>query len=185
MFHRWLRDPEMGPYQSWGNGSAMRVSPVGWAFEDVDRVLAEARRTAEVTHDHPEGIRGAEAVALAVFLARHDADRDEIRRRVAAHAGYALDRAVDDIRPGYVFTESCQQTVPEAIACFLAARDFEHAVRLAISLGGDADTLACIAGAIAEAHWRGVPEPIAGEVRSRLAPDLVAVLDRFESWRPR
>jgi ADP-ribosylglycohydrolase len=161
----------------------MRVSPVGWAFEREDDVVREAARTAAPTHDHSEGIRGAEATALAVYLARHGADKVEIRRRVAAHSGYDLGRTVDEIRPGYSFNESCNRTVPEALTCFLEARDFEHAVRLAVSLGGDADTLACIAGAVAEAHWGGVPEPIRNEVMARLVPDLCEVLERFENWR--
>lgn len=182
-FFRWLHDETMGPYGSWGNGSAMRVSPVGWAFDRAEDVVREARRTAEPTHDHPEGIRGAEAAALAVFLARHGADTSEIRARVVAHSGYDLGRTVDEIRPDYTFNESCQRTVPEALTCFLEARDFEHAVRLAISLGGDADTLACITGAVAEAHWGGVPEAIRSEVLARLAPDLRAEVERFEAWR--
>jgi ADP-ribosylglycohydrolase len=173
----------MGPYQSWGNGSAMRVSPVGWAFGREEDVLREARRTAEPTHDHPEGIKGAEAVALAVFLARHGAGKDEIRKRVAAHSGYDLGRTVDEIRPTYSFDVSCMGTVPEALTCFFEANDYEHCVRLAVSLGGDSDTLACIAGGIAEAHWVGLPELIRGEVLARLAPDLRAEVERFEAWR--
>lgn len=183
-FHTWLRDPTMGPYQSWGNGSAMRVSPVARAFDSTDRMLEEARRSAEVTHDHPEGIRGAEAAALAVFLAIHGAEKAEIRRRVAAHSLYDLDGSVDEIRPEYRFQESCAGSVPQSILCFLESTDFEHAVRLAISMGGDADTMACIAGAIAEAHFGGVPEPIADGVRARLADDLIEILDRFDLRYP-
>ena len=183
-FHVWLRDSSMGPYQSWGNGSAMRVSPVARAFDSERRVLEEALRSAEVTHDHPEGIRGAEAVALAVFLALHGAEKKDIKARVAAHSGYLLDSSVEEIRPDYQFQESCAGSVPQSIVCFLESRDFENAVRLAISLGGDADTMACIAGAIAEAHYGGVPEPIARAVRARLSPELLEVLDRFESRYP-
>jgi len=183
-FHTWLSDPSRGPYRSWGNGSAMRVSPVARAFETEARVLEEARRSAEVTHDHPEGIRGAEAVALAVFLALQGADKSEIKNRVASHSGYDLDASVDDIRPAYRFEESCHGSVPQSIICFLESSDFEHAVRLAISLGGDADTMACIAGAIAEAHYGGVPQAIAGPVRELLSPDLRDVLERYEARFP-
>ena len=183
-FHRWLHDPAMGPYRSWGNGSAMRVSPVARAFQSVDRVLEEARRSAEVTHDHAEGVRGAEAVALAVFLALHGADKLEIKRKVAGHSHYSLDASVDEIRPTYSFDESCLGTVPQSIVCFLESTDFEHAVRLAISLGGDADTMACVAGAIAEAHYGSVPDEIAATVRGLLSADLIDVVDRFRDRYP-
>src|SRR5262245_11648506 len=179
-FYHWLYDHTMGPYQSWGNGSAMRVSPVALAFDSLERVIEEARRSAEVTHDHPEGIRGAEATAIAVFLARHGADKDEIKREVTARSGYELDHTVDEIRPNYSFDESCALTVPPAIRCFLESRDYEHAVRLAISLGGDADTLAAITGGIAAAHYGGVPQPIADRVRALLPPDLLTEVDRFD-----
>lgn len=184
MFHDWLRDPSMGPYQSWGNGSAMRVSPVARVSETEDRILKEARRSAEVTHDHPEGIRGAEAVALAVFLARHGEDKSGIKRRVAIHSGYSLDASVEEIRPDYRFQESCHGSVPQSIICFLESNDFEDAIRQAISLGGDADTMACIAGAIAEAHYGGVPQSIADPVRELLSPDLRDVVDRYEARFP-
>jgi len=183
-FFEWLHDSTMGPYESWGNGSAMRVSPVARAHSDERRVLEEARRSAEVTHNHPEGIRGAEAVALAIFLALHGADKREIKTRVAAYSGYSLDQTVDEIRPHHKFNESCAGCVPESILCFLESNDFEEAVRLAISLGGDADTMACIAGSIAEAHYGGVPQHIAAPVRERLAPDLLEVLDRYEARFP-
>jgi ADP-ribosylglycohydrolase len=183
-FHHWLHDPEAGPYQSWGNGSAMRVSPVARAFGSVRRVLDEARRSAEVTHDHPEGIRGAEAVALAVFLALHGADKSEIKREVASHSSYSLDASVDEIRPSYRFEVSCRGSVPQSIMCFLESADFEHAVRLAVSLGGDTDTMACIAGAIAEAHYGGVPDRIATSARGLLSPDLNEVLGRFQDRYP-
>lgn len=162
----------------------MRVSPVARACESERQVIEEARRSAEVTHDHPEGIGGAEAVALAVFLALHGAEKKEIRARVAAHSGYALDSSVEETRPDYQFQESCAGSVPQSIICFLESRDFEDAVRLAISLGGDADTMACIAGAIAEAHYGGVPRHIVGAVQERLSSDLTEVLERFESRFP-
>lgn len=178
-FGRWLADASMGPYNSWGNGSAMRVSPVGLAFDTVEKVLAEAERSAVATHNHPEGIRGAQAVALAVFFAAHGADKHSIRAEIEGRVGYRLDRSVAEIRPDYAFTESCQGSVPESIICFLESEDFVAAVRLAISLGGDADTMACIAGAIAEPFYGGVPLDVAQPVRERLTPELLKIVDRF------
>ncbi|MCA8962159.1 MAG: ADP-ribosylglycohydrolase family protein [Planctomycetes bacterium] len=179
-FREWITQDPPRPYGSWGNGSAMRVSPIGFAAEDLDAAIVEARRTAEITHDHPEGIRGAEATAAAVFLARTGVARDELRRVITERFGYALDFTIDDIRADYSFKESCAQTVPQAIVAFLDSSDFEHAIRLAISLGGDADTLACITGGIADAHYGGVPTEIAEETRKRLDPELLAVVRRFE-----
>ena len=179
-FYRWLLSDDAGPYNSWGNGAAMRVSPVGFALNSVDAVLAEAARSAAVTHDHPEGIKGAQATALAVFLARSDADKEIIKAEIAGRFGYDLTRCLNAIRPGYRFDVSCQGSVPESLIAFLESADYESAVRNAISLGGDADTMACIAGGIAHAFYGSVPEPIAGEVRTRLPDGLLDVLDRFE-----
>ncbi|MFW5941993.1 MAG: ADP-ribosylglycohydrolase family protein [Chloroflexota bacterium] len=178
-FIKWIFEPEVRPYNSWGNGSAMRVSPVGFAFDDPDTVLREARRSAEVSHNHPEGIKGAQATALAVLLARQGAGREELRAALSDRFGYDLQRTVDQIRPHYSFDVSCQGSVPEAIVAFLDSEDYEHAVRLAISLGGDADTQACIAGAIAHAFYREVPPHIAGPVLERLPEDLTDVAQRF------
>ena len=178
-FRRWIFDEAMGPYGSYGNGSAMRVSPIGWAFSSVDEVLAEAERSAAVTHSHPEGIKGAQAVALAIFLARTGSGRDEIRAEISTRFAYDLDRTVEEIRPTYAFDVTCQGSVPEAIVAFLDSESVEHSIRLAISLGGDADTQAAIAGSIAEALYGGVPPEIAEPVRHRLTPDLLAILDRF------
>jgi ADP-ribosylglycohydrolase len=177
-FIRWIHDPGMGPYDSWGNGSAMRVSPVGWALGDAEAVLAEGERTAAVSHDHPEGIRGAQAVALSIFLLRRGSSRKDLSREIETRFGYDLSRTPDEIRPGYGFDVSCQGSVPEAISCFLHTEGFEEAVRAAVSLGGDADTQACIAGALAEAEG-GVPPDIAERVRHRLTPEMLDVLDRF------
>ena len=174
-FRKWIWDPGMGPYGSFGNGSAMRVSPVGWACSDAAGVLAEAERSAAVTHNHPEGIRGAQAVALAVFLARSGVGREDIRGEIAGRFGYDLRRTVEQIRPGYRFDVTCQGSVPEAIIAFLDSEDTEHAIRLAVSLGGDADTQAAIAGSIAEAFYGGVPAEIAGGVCDRVPAEL--------SWR--
>lgn len=180
-FERWLLDSTMGPYNSYGNGGAMRVSPVGLAARSVQEALAEAERSAAPTHSHPEGVKGAQAVALAVFLARTGASKADIRREISARIGYDLERRVESIRPGYSFDVAAERSVPEAIVCFLDAADFEDAVRNAVSLGGDTDTMACIAGAIAEAFWGRVPEPIARTLRDRLPPDFLDLLERFRS----
>ena len=179
MFRKWLASDDMGPYQSFGNGSAMRVSPVGFAMGSIDEVLAEAKRSAEVTHDHPEGIKGAQALALAVFLARRGADKETIRGEIAGRFGYDMQRTVAAIRPRYKFDVTCQGSVPEAILAFLDSDDVEHALRLAISLGGDADTLACMAGAVAQAYYKRVPAAIVAEVQVRLTPELWALTLEF------
>ena len=180
-FYRWLLSEDAGPYGSWGNGAAMRVSPVGFALDTVDGVLAEAARSAAVTHDHPEGIKGAQATALAVLLARSGAAKEDIRSEIEGRFGYELTRSLHAFRPNYRFDVSCQGSVPESLIAFLESTDYEGAVRNAISLGGDADTMACIAGGIAEAFYGAVPGQIAREVRSRLPEGFLDVLDRFES----
>ena len=180
-FHTWLHDDSLGPYNSWGNGSAMRVSPVGFAAKTVDEVLSEAHRSAAVTHNHPEGVRGAQATALAAFLARHGASKSELRHELTERFGYDLERSVEEIRPTYAFDVSCQGSVPESIICFLDSADLEGAIRLAVSLGGDADTMACIAGGIAEAFYGPVPDVIEAEVRNRLPEDLLDIVDRFHA----
>jgi ADP-ribosylglycohydrolase len=178
-FIRWLHSEDPRPYNSWGNGSAMRVSPVGFAFPSEAEVLRQARITAEMTHNHPEGIKGAEATALAVFLARTGHGKEHIRNRIKGRFGYDLDRTVGDIRPSYAFDISCQGTVPEAVICFLDSKSYEDAVRNAVSLGGDSDTLACITGGIAEAFYGGVPEEIQGKIEACLPPDLWDITDAF------
>lgn len=178
-FWRWVESGSRAPYNSWGNGSAMRVSPVGFARPTLEQVLGEAKRSAEVTHDHPEGVRGAQATAASVFLARQGESKGKIRQFIQARFAYDLNRTIEDIRPTYAFNESCQGTVPEAIIAFLDSSDYEETVRLAISLGGDADTLACIAGGIAEAFYGGVPEDIAEPAMARLDDRLRDVVLRF------
>ena len=180
-FEQWLSDDSMGPYNSYGNGGAMRASPIGYAARSVEDALAEAERCAAPTHNHPEGIKGAQAVALAVYLGRTGASKEQIRREIATRMGYDLERTVAEIRPTYTFDSAAQRSVPEAIICFLDARDFEGAVRNAISLGGDADTMACIAGALAEAHWSGIPKAIEIEVLERLPDEFRRVVERFRA----
>ena len=178
-FYGWLVSDDTGPYDSWGNGAAMRVSPVGFASDTVEDVLEEAARSATVTHNHPEGIKGAQATALAVFLARCCADKAGIRSELQDRFGYDLTRSLEVIRPSYRFDVSCQGSVPESLIAFLEASGYESAVRNAVSLGGDADTMACIAGGIAQAFYGAVPGRIAREVRSRLPEGFLHVLDRF------
>jgi ADP-ribosylglycohydrolase len=180
MFRRWLASGRDRPYNSFGNGSAMRVSAVGWLRHSVEEVLAEAARSAEVTHNHPEGIKGAQAVALAILRARTGATREEMRLELVARFGYDLDRRMEEVRPDSQFDETCQGSVPEALIAFFEADSWEAAVRNAVSLGGDADTQACIAGAVAEAYYGGVPGEIWAEVEKRLPPDMVKVVRRFE-----
>lgn len=179
-FIRWAMSLSRSPYNSWGNGSAMRVSPVAWAFSTLDDVLTNARRSAEVTHNHPEGIKGAEATAAAVFLARTGATKEFIRDEIGRRFGYDLRHTVEEIWPGYGFDVSCQGSVPQAITAFLDAESFEHAVRLAVSLGGDTDTIGCITGSIAEAFYGGVPEAIRREVFDRLDRRITGVVEEFE-----
>ena len=179
-FYHWLRAKHPEPYGSYGNGSAMRVSSAGWLFDSLEETRRMARLTAEVTHNHPEGIKGAEATASAIFLARNGNGKDMIRDYIIREFGYDLSRTCDEIRPSYHHVESCQQTVPEAITAFLEGTDFEDVIRTAVSLGGDCDTLTCIAGGMAEAFY-GVPARMVSECRKRLPEDMLAVLDRFDA----
>lgn len=180
-FAQWAFHRRRDPYNSMGNGSAMRVSPVAWAFDALDDVLDEARRSAVVTHDHEEGVRGALATAAAVFLARKGEDKPTIRREVERIAGYDLSRTLDELRPGYVFDSGCPGSVPQSIIAFLESESYEDALRNAISLGGDADTMAAIAGAIAEPFYGGVPADIQGPVLERLDDDIRSVIARFSA----
>ena len=181
-FLRWLREKEPKPYGSCGNGSAMRVSAAGWLFDTLEETREKARLTAEVTHDHPEGIKGAEATSSAIFLARTGRSKEEIRDYIVQEFGYDLSRTCDQIRPSYYHNESCQKTVPEAITAFLEGTDFEDVIRTAVSLGGDCDTLTCIAGSIAEAFY-GVPAILKAECRRRLPEDMAYILGRFDISR--
>jgi ADP-ribosylglycohydrolase len=182
-FRRWAERGPQAPYGSWGNGSAMRVSPVAYAYDELDAVLRAAADSAAVTHDHPEGVKGAQAIAAAVFLARRGEGKDAIARYIERTFGYDLSVPLDRIRPGYLFDVSCQGSVPPAVRAFLESSDWEDAVRNAVSLGGDSDTLACMAGAIAQAHY-GLPQAVEHEVRARLDPALLDVIDRFRGRFP-
>lgn len=181
-FARWLHSLNPKPYNSFGNGSAMRVSPVAWLYDDLNTVRETARITAEVTHNHPEGIKGAEATAAVIFLARTGSTKDQIRDYVTEQFDYDLSRTCDEIRPGYHHVESCQETVPEAITAFLEGESFEDVIRTAVSLGGDCDTLTAIAGSMAEGFY-GVPENLKTECRNRLPECFLEILDRFEEKR--
>ena len=181
MFRRWLISINPQPYGSYGNGSAMRVSSIAWLFDDLGMVRYMARLSAEVTHNHPEGIKGAEASASAIFLARTGCTKADIKAYIENQFGYDLSRTCDEIRPNYHHVESCQETVPEAITAFLEGESFEDVIRTAVSLGGDCDTLTCIAGAIAEGFY-GVPEELWAECRNRLPVDLLKVLHQFDDY---
>ena len=180
-FYNWVQSSETKPYNSWGNGSAMRVGPVGFAFDSVEDVLREAEKTARVTHNHPEGIKGAQATALAIFLARREVGKEEIRKQIGHKFNYDLDRSLEEIRSHYFFDVSCQGSVPESIIAFLESKDFEDAVRLAISLGGDSDTMGCIAGGIAQAYYCKIPPEIIDQVKLRLPQAFVRIVDQFNS----
>ncbi len=178
-FYTWLFSDDPQPYNSWGNGAAMRVSPVGFAFDTREEVLKEAQRTAEITHNHPEGIKGAQAVALAVFLARSGKTKEEIGERIGQEFGYDVSGGVDAIRPDYRFDISCQGTVPAALISFLDSFSYEDAVRNAVSLGGDSDTLACITGGIAEAYYGGIPLELKNMVCEKLPKELWEIVNTF------
>lgn len=178
-FRQWLRAEDPAPYGSWGNGAAMRVSPISFAFDTVEEVLDHAKESATITHDHPEGVKGAQAAALVGFLARTGASRENIRQEISERFDYDLNRTVDTIRPAYSFDVSCQRTVPEAIVSFLDSESYEDAVRNAVSLGGDSDTLACIAGGIAEAFYGGVPENVFECAKTILDDELLDIAESF------
>lgn len=178
-FLRWARGESIGPYNSWGNGAAMRISPAGWAFESLALVLRKAEEYSILTHNHPEGVKGAQTVAAAIYLGRTGSSKLEISSYVTESFGYDLSLSCDEIRPDYTFDVSCQGTVPQAITAFLESSDFESAIRLAVSLGGDSDTLACITGGIAQAFYGGVPEPIASKTLEFLDEPLRRVTMAF------
>lgn len=179
-FRRWARSSQPVPYGSYGNGSAMRVSPVAWFYDSMEQVMEEALHSAEMTHNHPEGIKGAQVVAGVVFLARGGAGKTQIINFVQDNYGYDLSGSLDEVRSWYDFDVSCQGSVPFAIMAFLESKDFEDAVRNAVSLGGDSDTQACIAGAISEAYYGGVPKEIEDEALERLDERLRGIYQKFQ-----
>lgn len=182
MFRWWLRADHPEPYGSFGNGSAMRVSAAGWLFDTLEETREKARLTAEVTHNHPEGIKGAESVAAVIWLARNGSTKEDIRQYVTGEFGYDLSRTCDEIRPSYRHVESCQKTVPEAVTAFLEGKSFEDVIRTAVSLGGDSDTMACIAGSMAEAFY-GVPAALRQVCEELLPEDMRSVLVCFNHMR--
>ena len=184
LFRRWLVSDKPEPYGSFGNGSAMRVAAAGWLYNTLARTREVARQTAVVTHNHAEGIKGAEATASAIFLSRGGKSKEGIKDYIVREFGYDLSRTLDEIRPFYSMDATCQGSVPEAIISFLESTDFEDTVRNAVSIGGDTDTVACIAGSIAEAFY-GVPEALKAECRRRLPQEMLAVLDVFDEERQR
>lgn len=180
-FRRWLTARHLEPYNSFGNGSAMRVSAAGWLYDSLEKTRVVAKATANVTHNHPEGIKGAEATASAIFMARNGSSKEEIKKYIENEFHYDLNRTLDEIRPSFHMDETCQKTVPEAIIAFLEARDFEDAIRNAVSLGGDTDTLGAITGSIAEAYF-GISETLISECRNRINKDMRDVVDTFYSF---
>ena len=182
-FSEWLDSDDPQPYNSWGNGSAMRVSSVAWLYHDLDTVRKMAQLSAEVTHNHAEGIKGAEATVSAIFLARTGHSKGKIKTYIENQFGYDLSRTCDEIRPTYHHVESCQETVPEAITAFLEGDSFEDVIRIAVSLGGDCDTLTCIAGSVAEGYY-GVPVELKRKCEERLTNDLKECLHQFWSIIP-
>ena len=179
MFYDWLKSRCPKPYNSFGNGSAMRVSPVGWAFDSLEETLEMAKRSAEITHNHPEGIKGAQATAACIFLARTGKSKSKIKDYIENTFGYNLSRSCAEVSLDYKFNETCQKTVPESILAFLESTDFEDAIRISVSLGGDADTMGAITGAIAEAYYNVIPEHIINEVLKRLPEEFINVLGEF------
>jgi ADP-ribosylglycohydrolase len=179
MLLKWVYSNSLEPYNSFGNGSAMRVSPVGFTFDTLDDVLVEAKRSAEVTHNHPEGIKGAQAIAAAIFLARQQESKSNIKDFIEKNFGYGLHQTLAEIRPYYYFNETCEGSVPQAITAFLESDNYEDAVRKAVSLGGDADTIACMTGGIAQAYYKVIPEYIIQQVKDRLDSELLKVVEKF------
>ena len=181
MFFKWLMSANPQPYNSFGNGSAMRVSSVGWICQTLEETLHVAALTAEVTHNHPEGIKGAQAIASAIFLARNGATKEDIKVYIANTFGYNLSRTLDQIRPGYSFDVSCQGSCPEAIIAFLEGENYEDVIRKAVSLGGDSDTIGCMAGAIAEAYY-GMPEELKKAAWGRLDETMRGIVQDFREF---
>lgn len=180
-FMAWVDNSEAGPYNSWGNGSAMRVSPVAWLFDTEELVLENAKLSADATHNHPEGVKGAQAIAMCIFMSRNGATKEEIKNYVESKFGYNLNRTIEEIRPTYEFDNSCANTVPESIIAFLESTDYEDSIRRGISIGGDSDTIAAMAGSIAEAYYNDIPKHIIEGTMPiiQMVPNFMAVLTQF------
>ena len=181
MFLTWLTEHDPKPYNSFGNGSAMRVSPVGWAFDTLEETLSAAKQSAEVTHNHSEGIKGAQATAAAIFWARQGETKENIRKNISQFFGYDLQRTCEEIRKDYNFSATCQGSVPESIIAFLESTDYESAIRLAISFGGDSDTMACITGGIASAYYKEIPQTIADFTTSLLPEKFLKLIQEYNN----
>ena len=179
LFRKWIKNSSLKPYGSYGNGSAMRVSPIGFAFKNEKEVLSNARESSNCTHNHPDAVKAAKAVALAIYLAKKGIRKQAIKETLSKKFEYNLDRKIADIRKHYKFDSSARGSVPEAIICFLESVSFEDAIRNAVSLGGDADTQACIAGAVAEAYYKNIPEYFIEEARKRLPKEFLNIIDEF------
>lgn len=179
-FSDWLEQDILKPYGSYGNGSAMRASAVGFAFNDIETIMEVAKQSAEVTHNHPEGIKGAQATPMAIFLARQGSSKQEIKDYITQTFNYNLDFTLDEIRPTYEYDVTCQGSVPQAIVAFLESSDFENAIRLAISIGGDSDTIACITGGIASAYYKQIPTDIIEFVVDKLPNDFIEIMNKFD-----
>lgn len=177
---RSIRQQDYRPYNSCGNGSAMRVGPVGWAFDTIEEILAKAKESAECTHNHPEGIKGAQATALAIMMARHGCDKNEIRSEIEKRFEYDLQFTCEQIRPTYTWGGTCQDSVPQAIVAFLDGEDYEDSIRNAISIGGDSDTIGCITGSIAEANF-GVPADLRNSAMNYLPEEFQSIISEFEN----
>ena len=176
---KWAFSDSRETYNSWGNGSAMRTSTVGYLFDKESDVIKNARDCAQITHNHPEGIRGAQAVSLSIYMARNGASKSDIRREISKWFNYNLDKTIEEIRPNYYFDVSCQGSVPQSIIAFLESKDFEDSIRLVVSLGGDSDTMACITGGISEAFYNEIPDEIISETRKRLPDEFLTIIDEF------
>jgi len=179
-FKMWLAGMKNGPYNSWGNGSAMRVSPIGFAFDTEEKILEEAKKSAAITHNHKEGIKGAQAIAMSIFLARKGKTKAAIKAYIAQQFGYDLNRTIATIRPNYEFDVSCQGSVPESIIAFLESENFEDAIRTAISIGGDSDTIASMTGAISEAYYQSIPQELIEKANSYLPKHFKKIIEAFE-----
>ena len=182
MFKQWLYLEDPQPYNSFGNGSAMRVNPIGCAFDTLEETLQKAKESAEVSHNHPEGIKGAQATAASIFLARTGRTKEEIKEYISETFGYDLNRTYKVIRPDYEFDVTCQGSVPESIICFLESQDYEDCIRLAVSMGGDADTMGAIAGSMAAAYYGDISETILEKCWIKLPEDIKAIVEKFRDF---